>query len=269
MTVTVDDTNLKAIADAIRAKNGTEETYKPSEMAAAIEAIETNNYDKLIGKGIKEISSNIVSVGVYSFYNCTNLTSADFPKAITLEDYAFYATSALVDINFPLVRTVGRYTFRGSGFSNAYFPSVTSIGATSFGYNTALTSANFPKLTETAGSAFASCPSLVSVDLPKATTIATYSFEKCYSLKAVILRKETVCTLDNTSAFTGCYHFLGTVDSTYNPNGSKDGYIYVPSALINTYKTASNWSNYASQFRALESYTVDGTITGALDESKI
>ena len=35
-----EDTNIKAIADAIRAKNGTEETYKPSEMAAAIEAIQ-------------------------------------------------------------------------------------------------------------------------------------------------------------------------------------------------------------------------------------
>lgn len=41
MIVTVDDTNLKAIADAIREKNGTEETYKPSEMASAIEGIKS------------------------------------------------------------------------------------------------------------------------------------------------------------------------------------------------------------------------------------
>lgn len=39
MIVTVDDTKLKAIADAIRAKNGTTETYQPSEMAGAIKAI--------------------------------------------------------------------------------------------------------------------------------------------------------------------------------------------------------------------------------------
>lgn len=31
-----DDTNIKAIADAIRAKNGTSDTYKTSEMASAI-----------------------------------------------------------------------------------------------------------------------------------------------------------------------------------------------------------------------------------------
>jgi len=37
--VVVDDTNLSAIADAIRAKNGTENTYKPAQMAAAISQI--------------------------------------------------------------------------------------------------------------------------------------------------------------------------------------------------------------------------------------
>lgn len=38
---TINDENLVAIAEAIRGKNGLEETYKPSEMAAAIEAIQT------------------------------------------------------------------------------------------------------------------------------------------------------------------------------------------------------------------------------------
>lgn len=39
--VTIDDTNLVNIANAIRSKNGTNNTYKPSEMASAIENIET------------------------------------------------------------------------------------------------------------------------------------------------------------------------------------------------------------------------------------
>ena len=50
---------------------------------------------------------------------------------------------------------------------------------------------------------------------------------------------------------------------------SGTGYIYVPSALIDSYKTAKNWSSHAAQFRALEDYTVDGTVTGAIDETKI
>lgn len=39
--VTIDDTNLTNIANAIRSKNGTDNTYKPNEMASAIESIET------------------------------------------------------------------------------------------------------------------------------------------------------------------------------------------------------------------------------------
>ena len=37
--VTIDDSYLTAIGNAIRAKNGTTTTYKPSEMAAAISAL--------------------------------------------------------------------------------------------------------------------------------------------------------------------------------------------------------------------------------------
>lgn len=39
--VLVNETSLSGIANSIRAKNGTETTYKPSEMAAAIDAIQT------------------------------------------------------------------------------------------------------------------------------------------------------------------------------------------------------------------------------------
>lgn len=41
--VTIDDTNLTNIADAIRSKKGTSDTYKPSEMASAIESIESGS----------------------------------------------------------------------------------------------------------------------------------------------------------------------------------------------------------------------------------
>jgi hypothetical protein len=78
-----------------------------------------------------------------------------------------------------------------------------------------------------------------------------------------------VAKLSGTNAFTDCYHFHGTTDLTYNPNGLKDGYIYVPSPLVEGYKAATNWSAFASQFRVLEDYTVDGTTMGALDPNKI
>ena len=46
--VTIDDSYLTAIGNAIRAKNGTTTTYKPSEMAAAISAIESGGSGLLL-----------------------------------------------------------------------------------------------------------------------------------------------------------------------------------------------------------------------------
>lgn len=113
------------------------------------------------------------------------------------------------------------------------------------------------------------CLEAVTVDFLVLTKIESNAFLNCRSLTALLIRNESMCTLGNSNAFNSCCHILGTVDSTYNPDGLKDGYIYVPAALVDTYKTATNWSTYADQFRALEDYTVDGTITGELDESKI
>ena len=71
-------------------------------------------------------------------------------------------------------------------------------------------------------------------------------FQSCYSLlKLVITKTDSVCTLTNTNAFEKCYHFLGTTNSQYNPTGAKDGRIYVPDSLVDSYKSATNWSAYA------------------------
>ena len=104
--------------------------------------------------------------------------------------------------------------------------------------------------------AFYGCNFIGSIDMPKLTWIEDRAFYNAASLKNVILRNEKMVKVGQ-NAFT-----LTRID-----NG--DGYIYVPRALVDSYKTAYNWSIYASRFRALEDYTVDGTITGELDRSKI
>ena len=49
----------------------------------------------------------------------------------------------------------------------------------------------------------------------------------------------------HTYAFDSCYHFNGKVNSTYNPQGLKDGRIYVPDDKVDALKSASGWSKYA------------------------
>ena len=133
--------------------------------------------------------------------------------------------------------------------------SATSIGESAFQGCRSLTTADFPVATSIGSSAFYSCSSLTTADFPVATSIGSSAFRMCSKLKSLLLRGNNVCTLNKNV-------FVST------PISSGTGYIYVPSALIERYKAATNWSTYAAQFRALEDYTVDGTITGELDPAK-
>ena len=54
----------------------------------------------------------------------------------------------------------------------------------------------------------------------------------------------------------------------YKNKRTADGWVYAPKAYLSTYKSKLLMV-VSTQFRALEDYTVDGTITGELDESKI
>ena len=94
--------------------------------------------------------------------------------------------------------------------------------------------------------------------------IGGMNFSGCSSLVAVVLRRETMVGLSNVNAFNG---------TKYDTNGSGGAYVYVPRSLISSYQAATNWATlynaHNDMFRALEDYTVDGTTTGAFDETKL
>jgi hypothetical protein len=98
------------------------------------------------------------------------------------------------------------------------------------------------RITKIGTFAFSNCNTLTVVDVPNVLNIEQRSFEGCFTLEALILRTNTVVTLAN-------------VDALNNSSvASGSGYIYVPAALVDSYKTATNWSTYAEQIRAIEDY---------------
>ena len=111
--------------------------------------------------------------------------------------------------------------------------------------------------TRIGNNAFSYCSNLTTADFPAVTNIDMNAFRSCSKLTALILRSEMMVNLNLTTALSS------------TPIASGTGYIYVPRALVDSYKAATNWSTYANQFRALEDYTVDGTTTGELDPNKI
>jgi hypothetical protein len=133
--------------------------------------------------------------------------------------------------------------FNGCAYLTAVsFPAATIIDVGAFQNCSALTETNFPVVTTIGTSAFHSCKKLTKLDLPMASSIAGSTFYGCITLKALILRKaDGVCAVGNNA-------FAGT------PIAEGDGYIYVPSALVDSYKNSSGWSTLASKIRAIEDY---------------
>lgn len=88
--------------------------------------------------------------------------------------------------------------------------------------------------------ALSECKSLTIVDVPNCKRINTYAFYNS-GLTTLVLRSDTLVTT-TANAF----------DKTPIKTGT--GYIYVPRALVDSYKTDTNWSTYANQIRAIEDY---------------
>ena len=202
----------------------------------------------IIESTITEFKDNIIqSIGKFAFSYRTKLTSVDCPNVTEIGESCFQNCEKLVDVNLPMLETVG-----GNAFQRC----------------SALTRISLPKADMPT---FRYCAKLELCDLPSATSVGYNAFGGCSSLKAVILRSTTLVPLTHATAFSDCCHFTGTVNATYNPNGDKDGYAYVPRALVEQYPVETNWAAVldSDRYRALEDYTVDGTIYGDLDESKI
>ena len=118
---------------------------------------------------------------------------------------------------------------------------VVTVGPHAFNGCTYIVGIKLPEVTTIEGSAFNGCTKLASVDLAKVQSIGAYVFKGCSALEKLIIRTGTVCTLG--------------VDSLTNTKiASGTGYIYVPAALVDSYKAATNWSTYANQIRAIEDY---------------
>ena len=132
---------------------------------------------------------------------------------------------------------------------------ITTLGINAFVGNSThpmrLTSASFPNMALTSNISYSfgsstaamACQLLEFCDIGSTVGIASSAFANCYALETLVLRKTaSVCTLANVSAFT---------NTPMRGYGGKTGTVYVPSALISSYQTATNWSTLYN----------DGTVT--------
>lgn len=141
-----------------------------------------------------------------------------------------------------------------------------SIGEYACGYCQSLTSVQLLKATQIGASAFSRCTALKKVVLKEATLLSNSAFGWCSSLETVDIYKPANLTASLGTPFAECTSLktlilrgdsCSTIKSGYlknSPIAIGTGYIYVPRALVDSYKTATGWSGYAAQIRAIEDY---------------
>lgn len=176
-----------------------------------------------------------------AFKNNTNLESISLPNITEISAESFYNCQKLASVNLPNVGSLwGNGAFRQTyALKVIAFPKLTRVlaGSQAF-FNGRLETGDFGLL-QTNGfgnNFFVNCP-----------------------LTTIVLRYNGVCPLNSTGAF----------NSTPFASGGEGGEIYVPSAQIESYKVASNWSTVhgwgtvtwkAIEGSYYETHYADGTV---------
>ena len=83
--------------------------------------------------------------------------------------------------------------------------------------------------------AFADCSSLSQISLPVCSFIGYNVFDGCSSLSIITIGYSSICSLNNIYAFNNTQITSST------------GSIYVPTSLVDSYKSATNWSYFSTQ----------------------
>lgn len=103
-----------------------------------------------------------------------------------------------------------------------------------------------PNMISVDGYTFYGCSDMAYIDFGVISSLNPLIFNGLHKIETVILRKA-----DGLVTLTGT--FMNS-SSILNPDYKYQCYFYVPKALIEDYKVATNWSNYANRFRAIEDY---------------
>ena len=204
---------------------------------------------ELITKILDNTVTNVVDNDVTTIkYNCfegnSNLVSVEFNNAKKINSRAFSSCTNLINVTIPQVTTLGSSCFDDTrNLKSLQLPNVTTIEDGVF-VRCGVTELTLPSISSIYFSAFAQS-NLVKIDLGGnfSRGIERTTFAACTDLQTLILRyTEAIVPLNNTTAFANSSIASGT------------GYVYVPKRLLNSYKTATNWSTYANQLRAIEDY---------------
>ena len=210
-----------------------------------------NDYAFQNNQTVKKITlpSTLQRIGNLVFSNCMALEEINLPDSITyIGSNAFANCDSLREITLPASLNYissGTFTDCQNLQKVDMKDGVTRINSNAFQECNSLSEIIFSKnLQQIEIHAFWYCYALKEVDLPESISyISHMAFYQCNALNKVIIRATSVPSGDS---------------SMFYPSSNVK--IYVIDDLVNTYKTASYWSSYASRIYALSTLEAEATV---------
>ena len=167
---------------------------------------------------VKYTLKDPTTIGAYSFYDCTSITSITIPDSVTsISSDAFYHCKILTSVNIPT--------------------NVTSIDSYAFTYCEKIESIEIPDgVTTIKNQTFQNCFALADCTIGSGvTSIGNSAFLNCYALDNLTIKATNPPSLGS--------NVFNNIQNVFT--------IYVPSGSVEAYKAASGWSKYASRIQAI------------------
>lgn len=215
------------------------------------------------------IPDGVVNIKKDAFRNCISLRSISIPDSAAVIGITAFSgcNNCRFDVNF-----TGKTILDGAfcncvGLTGDIVLDQADKMVWGTFQSTSITSARVAATSlvgDSASSVFQHCRRLRRVELPAATTVGKYVMNDCAALEAVVLG-DAIATID-IFAMANCASLRTIVVQAAIPpalaanalyNSSAVEAIYVPDTSVEAYRTATNWTAYASLIRPLSDYVED------------
>lgn len=187
----------------------------------------------------------------------------DLPNCTEIMVYAFYDQTIVSELKLPKCRVIGKNAFYNSinigNIKKLDLPECTGIRAGAFS-SQPLTEINLPKCISIDNNSFYKCD-IVNVSLPSMTKAENTMFVYCLKFRSIMFNNENITQIGGlyNSIISSCSNFkhiiipncttvpkLGSVNGLVGSDATLKAQltIYVPRAMVEQYKAATNWSAY-------------------------
>lgn len=230
-----------AITDAFRNKLGSTEMIKAGDIPSALNSFQ--KYVDLLSGDVTSVSDeNATSVRNSCFSYCKKIQEVYLPNVTSIGTSSFRGCEMLSKINIQNVETLGNYALYGSNITELYLPKAITINTSACSYISQLKKVTLGNVKTIDKGAFSRDINCEEIDISlneNVNSIGENAFSNNGKLSKLTIRGTALIELKSTNAFAGTAIAYRT------------GKIYVDPSMVETYKTAANWSNYSYAIEAI------------------